>query len=165
MQIRKAVLEDAAQACEVIRRSIVELCQDDHGNDPAILNKWLANKTPDNVRAWIAAPEGHMLVAVAGGEILGVAAVRSSGEVTLNYVSPASRFRGVSKALLQRLEATAVALGCDRCVLTSTVTARRFYLAAGYRELGPPTSGFFTSASRQMEKPLAASASANGTSA
>src|SRR5262245_5140379 len=132
MQIRKAVPEDAAQACEVIRRSIVELCKADHGDDPAILNKWRANKTPDNVRAWIAAPEGHVFVAVAGGEILGVAAVRSSGEITLNYVSPAARFRGISKALLQRLEATAAALGCDRCVLTSTATAYRFYLAAEY---------------------------------
>src|SRR5262245_12625091 len=155
MQIRKAVLEDAVQACEVIRRSIVELCQADHNDDPVILKKWLANKTPDNVRTWIAAPDGHLFVAAEGEQILGVAAVRSSGEITLNYVSPAARFRGVSKALLQQLEATARALRCDRCVLTSTATARRFYLAAGYQELGPPTTGFPTSVSRRMEKQLA----------
>jgi GNAT superfamily N-acetyltransferase len=154
MQIRKAVPQDAAQACDVIRRSIVELCQPDHSDDPTILEKWLANKTPDNVRTWIVAPDGHMFVALEGEKILGVAAVRSSGEITLNYVAPAARFRGVSKALLERLETTAAALGVDRCLLTSTATARKFYLAAAYRDLGPPTSGFATSASRRMEKRL-----------
>jgi GNAT superfamily N-acetyltransferase len=154
MQIRKAIPQDAAQACDVIRRSIVQLCQSDHGDDPAVLEKWLANKTPDNVRTWIGAPDGLVFVATEGDAILGVAAMRSSGEITLNYVAPTARFRGVSKALLQHLETTAAALGVDRCVLTSTATARKFYLAAGYQELGPPTSGFATSASRRMEKRL-----------
>jgi GNAT superfamily N-acetyltransferase len=154
MQIRKAAPEDAAQACAVIRRSIIELCRADHGDDPAILEKWLANKTPDNVRTWIAAPDGHIFIALEGEEILGVAAVRSSGEITLNYVAPAARFRGVSRALLEQLETTAATLGADRCVLTSTATARNFYLAAGYHDLGPPTSGFATSVSRRMEKRL-----------
>jgi GNAT superfamily N-acetyltransferase len=155
MQIRKAVPQDAVRACDVIRRSIIELCQADHSDDPAILGKWLANKTPDNVRTWIAAPDGHFFVATDGDAILGVAAIRSSGEITLNYVAPAVRFHGVSKALLERLETTAATLGADRCVLTSTATARRFYLAAGYQDLGPPMSGFATSASRRMEKRLA----------
>jgi hypothetical protein len=47
MRIRNAVPEDAAAACEVMRRSIAELCVADHRNDPAILERWLANKTPD----------------------------------------------------------------------------------------------------------------------
>ena len=76
MQIRKALLEDALQACDVIRRSIIELCQADHGNDPAILEKWLANKTPDNVRAWIASPDNHFFVATDGETLLGAAAVK-----------------------------------------------------------------------------------------
>ena len=56
-------------------------------------------------------------------------------------MSPAARFRGVSKALLQQLEATALELGNTSCVLTSTATARQFYLAAGYKEIGPPQIG------------------------
>jgi GNAT superfamily N-acetyltransferase len=153
MLIRKARSGDAEQACEVMRRSIIELCEADHGSDPAILEKWLANKTPANVRTWIAAPDAHMFVAVDGEEMLGVAAVRSSGEITLNYVSPGARFRGVSKALLAALEAKARELGHERCVLTSTATAHRFYLAAGYQEEpGLPISGFSTSASRRMAK-------------
>lgn len=43
-------------------------------------------------------------MAVEGGMILGVGAVTDKGEITLNYVSPDARFRGVSRALLGALE-------------------------------------------------------------
>ena len=33
---------DAQSACEVVRRSISELCAADHGNDPIILSQWLS---------------------------------------------------------------------------------------------------------------------------
>jgi hypothetical protein len=36
MEIREAMTEDAPAACEVLRRSISELCVADHRNDPAI---------------------------------------------------------------------------------------------------------------------------------
>jgi hypothetical protein len=49
MHIRDAVPEDAAAACEVMRRSISELCSADHHDDPVILGRWLANKTPEIV--------------------------------------------------------------------------------------------------------------------
>jgi hypothetical protein len=35
-------IRDAVLACEVIRRSISELCSADHLNDPVILGRWLA---------------------------------------------------------------------------------------------------------------------------
>ena len=44
IEVRDAVREDAPAACEVIRRSISELCEADHRNDPEILRRWLANK-------------------------------------------------------------------------------------------------------------------------
>jgi hypothetical protein len=49
MNIRDAVVEEAPAICEALRRSIVELCRADYGDDSAILARWLANKTPDNV--------------------------------------------------------------------------------------------------------------------
>ena len=131
MRIREARAEDAAAACEVLRRSIVELCAADHGNDPALLDPWLANKTPENVLAWMA--ETHLLVAEEDGRLLGVAGLSSAGRVTLNYVAPEARFRGVSAALLGALEDEAARLGCRSCTLESTKTARRFYEARGYR--------------------------------
>jgi N-acetylglutamate synthase-like GNAT family acetyltransferase len=66
------------------------------------------------------------------GTILGVAAMNNSGKITLNYVSPDARFREVSTALMQRLEARARALGLRECVLETTQTALRFYQGLGY---------------------------------
>jgi len=132
--IRLARAADAAAACEVLRRSIVELCAADHGNDAQFLSRWLANKTPENVAGWIGDPGNVVYVAVADGRIVGVAAMTRAGMVTLNYVAPDARFKGVSKALLAALERTAADLGLAQCQLESTKTARPFYEAAGYRE-------------------------------
>ena len=100
MEIRDAAIEDASAACQVLRRSISELCVADHGNDPTILTRWLSNKTPEIVASWIARPDNSLLVAVEGGTILAVTSVTDAGEITLNYVSPDARFRGVSQACL-----------------------------------------------------------------
>jgi Acetyltransferase (GNAT) domain len=99
MEIRDAVAEDAPAACEVLRRSISELCVADHGNDPTILARWLGNKTPEIVASWITQTGNTMLVAVEGSAILGMGSVTDKGEINLNYVSPDARFRGVSRAL------------------------------------------------------------------
>jgi GNAT superfamily N-acetyltransferase len=138
MHIREAMLDDAESACCVLRRSIVELCQADHGGDAKTIDTWLVNKTPENVRAWIASPGGHVFVACVEGSIAGVGAVTTAGNVTLNYVAPEHRFRGVSKAILTRLEEEAKRLGATICTLHSTKTARSFYRSAGYVEAGSP---------------------------
>ncbi|MBO0754535.1 MAG: GNAT family N-acetyltransferase, partial [Bradyrhizobiaceae bacterium] len=54
-----------------------------------------------------------------------------SGEITLNYVFPVARFRGISKALLQRLELQASHPGIQGITLQSSLTALRLYDAAG----------------------------------
>jgi GNAT superfamily N-acetyltransferase len=154
MEIRDAAIEDASAACRVLRRSISELCVADHGNDPTILTRWLSNKTPEIVASWIARPDNSLLVAVEGGTILAVASVTDAGEITLNYVSPDARFRGVSRALLGALEARAVERGNERCRLTSTETARRFYRTAGYIEDGPATGKFGTGTVKLAENKL-----------
>jgi hypothetical protein len=61
MEIRDAQPEDAHSACEVVRRSISELCAADHGNDPTVLSQWLKNKTLGNVASWIARPDNSVL--------------------------------------------------------------------------------------------------------
>jgi GNAT superfamily N-acetyltransferase len=155
MKIRNAGTEDASAVCQALRRSILKLCVADHGNDPAILTRWLRNKTPEIVASWIAKPDNSLLVAVEGGTILGVGSVTDAGEITLNYVSPDARFRGVSRALLSALEARAVERGNSRCILISTETARRFYHTAGYREDSPPIGKFGTHSSYPMSKRLA----------
>jgi GNAT superfamily N-acetyltransferase len=80
--------------------------------------------------------------------------VKDDGEVTLNYVAPTVRFRGVSAALLTALEARAVARGARRATLLSTETAHRFYLSRGYEDAGVPQRKFGTTASYPMTKML-----------
>jgi GNAT superfamily N-acetyltransferase len=155
MEIRDARMQDAPAACTVLRRSITELCVADHGNDPAILSRWLSNKTPENVAAWIVQPGNSVLVAVENNTVLAVGSVTDEGRITLNYVSPDARFRGVSRRLLAVLEARAADRGNSACTLVSTETARRFYRANGYAETGPPRRQFGTGAGYPMAKQVA----------
>ncbi|MBR1120765.1 GNAT family N-acetyltransferase [Bradyrhizobium lablabi] len=155
MRIRDATPADATAACDVLRRSISELCAADHHNDPAILGRWLANKTPEIVAGWTMEPESSLLIAMEDETILAVGAVRNSGEITLNYVAPAARFRGVSSALLAALEARALDRGSTRCTLVSTETAHRFYLSRGYVDDGAPQRKFGTTSSYPMFRQIA----------
>jgi len=155
MEIRDAVPDDAAAGCIVMRRSIAELCVADHKNDPAILARWLGNKTIENFVGWINQSDNSLLVAVEDGRILAVGSVTDSGSIGLNYVSPDARFRGVSRALLRALEARAIERKNRQCTLTSTETARRFYLSNGYVASGPASGAFGTGSGYPMSKPLA----------
>jgi GNAT superfamily N-acetyltransferase len=164
MQIRDAIAANAPAACETLRRSIVELCFADHLDDPVILKVWLANKTCENVAAWIARADSSLLVAVDRGAILGVGSVTDAGEITLNYVLPDARFRGVNRAMLRALEARAVDRGAVRCVLQSTETARRFYRANGYVDNGAPIGVFGARSGYPMAKSHEASTQMQGRS-
>jgi GNAT superfamily N-acetyltransferase len=154
MQIRDARIEDAEAACLVMRRSIAELCAADHKNDATILARWLGNKTPEIFASWIRQPGNSLLVAAEDDNILAVGSVTDAGQITLNYVSPDARFRGVSRALLAALERRALERGNMRCTLTSTETALRFYQASGYAADGPPVGNFGTGSGYPMSKSL-----------
>jgi GNAT superfamily N-acetyltransferase len=154
MRIRDAVPDDASAACEVMRRSITELCAPDHGNDPVILERWLSNKTPEIFRSWIR-PGNSLLVAVDDDRVLAVGCITDDGVITLNYVSPDARFRGVSTTLLAELEKRAAERGNAMCRLESTETAHRFYRDRGYSETGPAAHKFGTISGYPMSKPLA----------
>jgi GNAT superfamily N-acetyltransferase len=154
LEIRDAKAEDAADALLVLKRSIAELCVADHRNDPKILESWLGNKTTENFVGWVKQPDNSVLVALENGQILAVGSVTNAGMIGLNYVSPDARFQGVSRALLGALEARASERGNTRCFLTSTETARRFYLSSGYTETGQPSGAFGTSSGYPMSKDL-----------
>jgi GNAT superfamily N-acetyltransferase len=154
MEIRDAIPEDAPAACMVLKRSIAELCGADHKNDPTILARWLGNKTVENVLAWIDQPDNSLLVAVEDNNVLAVGSVTDAGTIGLNYVSPDERFRGLAAPLLHALEARAHDRGNPRCTLTSTETARRFYLSNGYVEVGSPSKAFGANSGYPMSKAL-----------
>jgi hypothetical protein len=139
---RQARPDEAAEACNVLRRSIEDLCQSDHGGDPAKLAAWLANKTPTHVRQWIEANPTGFLVGVGPDGIISVGLVTATGDIHLNYVAPWARFRGASKGLLHAMEQHAAGQGASGCTLISTITAHDFYLRRGYADTGPPRTSY-----------------------
>ena len=155
MDVRDATPGDAKEACEVLRQSIVELCAADHRNDPTLLAAWLRDKTPETVFAWMGRIDVSYLVAVEGGAIAAVGGVADLGEMLLLYVSPAARFRGASRALLAALERRAAERGATGCTLMSTQTARRFYRARGYEEIGDPIGKYGMESGYPMARALA----------
>ena len=149
--IRAARTEDAADIADLLRRSITELCVIDHENNPDWLKPWLANKTTENVAGWIANPDNRMFVAIRDERIAAVGSVTVTGYIGLNYIAPEARFAGISRMMLSHLEDQARGFGLSRVFLTSTGTARRFYLDAGYR-LTPGEDATSDSSSLPMEK-------------
>jgi GNAT superfamily N-acetyltransferase len=119
-----------------LRRSIIELCEPDHRNNPAILDAWLDNKTPENVTMWLNNPNNILLVAERSDTVIAAGALTKSGAIMLNYVSPDARFSGASKAMMTALEDEARKLGLAQCTLESTHTAHRFYEMIGYVSRG-----------------------------
>lgn len=139
-QIRPARMDDAAAASRVLIASITRLCGADHHDDPAEIASWVANKTPESVAQMIAA--GGIRVAELDGRVAAVGAIDGAeGKITLNYVDPASRGRGLSAALLATMEAELAQAGVETARLTATVTAREFYLKHGWQATGPGRSG------------------------
>ena len=141
IRVRPAEAADVPAMSRVLTASITELCAADHRNDPAALAAWTANKSEAGVAAMLSQPGTRLFVAERDGEVTGVGAVSDAGLVTLNYVAPAARFAGTSKALLKRLEAELAALGFSEGRLEATATALLFYEQAGWIPDGPQATG------------------------
>ena len=141
IQVRRAVTEDAPAAVELLRASILQLCDADHQHDPHTLALWLRNKTTLEFSSWLANPNSHIVVADDSTVILGVGMIGSSGHVRLLYVRPGFQRMGVGRAVLAALEAHAVARQVSEVSLKSSLLARSFYERQGYVSTGPPEPG------------------------
>ncbi|WP_010457785.1 GNAT family N-acetyltransferase [Acidovorax radicis] len=127
---------DAAQAaCTVVRQSITHCCALDHHHDTTILNAWLANKTPENLAAWITAPDATAWAAYCGEAMVGFALLTRT-TLALCYAVPEALHQGVGRALLREAEARARELGLAALELESTRTAEAFYRRNGYEPAG-----------------------------
>lgn len=151
--VRMATAADAEAACAAIRRSIAQSCVKDHHSDPTVLAAWLANKTPENLRNWIASPDAFGVVAESDGAIVGFALVTMPGEIGLCYSVPEAQGFGIGRAMLTTLENEAVRRNLSELTLRSTETAHGFYLRLGFVDSGPARRGRFITA-RPMRKVL-----------
>lgn len=136
LEIRMATAADAVDACSVLRRSIVECCASDHRHDPAILEAWLGNKTPQMVACWFASPTNFALVALDAGVVVGVALLTRAGKLALCYLLPEAQRRGAGSALVEQLETQAKQWGIKAMQLHSTASGQAFFLKQGYAEAG-----------------------------
>ena len=140
IQIRIAATDDAPAACEVLRRSIIECCVEDHRHDRAILDAWLGNKTAQNVASWFASPSNFAVVAERDGQIVGVTLLNQAGKLSLCYVLPEALHCGAGKAMLECAEAQARQWGVSVLRLHSTASARSFYARHGFIHAGKEKS-------------------------
>ena len=100
---------------------------------------------PDELRAdHLAPPHGVFVVAWVDGDAIGCGGIRqydaTTGEIKRMYVKPEMRRRGISRAVLEELEARARAIGYVRLVLETGVRqpeAIALYESAGYDAIEP----------------------------
>ncbi|WP_108659251.1 GNAT family N-acetyltransferase [Acuticoccus kandeliae] len=136
-RVEEATFADASAVARVLRDSISDLCAADHHDNSDLIARWAGGKTHDQALSWIANPKTTVFVSREGDEVAGVGAC-GEGRIYLNYVAPEYRFKGHSKALLRRMEEALRQKGTTCARLTSTVTAHRFYSAAGWHDEGQP---------------------------
>lgn len=138
LNIRDALVSDAEICSEVLCASIRELCISDHGGDEQLISRWVENKTPENFRNWIQDSGMTIHVAEISEAIVAVGGIDDVSGITLNYVAPDYRFRGVSKKMLRSLESVLRVKGAVQAKLTSTEAAHSFYQAAGWQDVAEP---------------------------
>ncbi len=138
--IRAATESDATQICQVLIRSIREVCAADYGCDQAILDDWCANKTPEQAINWIRDSNVYFIVAeLQPHGVVGVGAYkRDKAYIYMCYLSPEGLHRGIGSKLLREMEAEAKRLGQPEIILGSSITALSFYERHGYQRNGEP---------------------------
>ncbi len=154
VSVRPANPGDAEAAAALLRQSISELCSADHHGDAETVAQWLANKTPENFRTWLANAENFCVVAEVNESICGVGLLHRTGQIRLFYLMPGCQRQGIGKVLHQSLENQAQAWGLAQLNLESTLLARPFYESLGYRSAGGPRPGFGNSWSHPYAKRL-----------
>jgi putative acetyltransferase len=103
---------------------------------------------PDQIRAWAsddidparwAARFGgrFVMVAEAGGRLIGFAELEPDGHIDRFYVSADHQRRGVGRALLAALVAEARRSGIVRLFTEASITARPFFERQGFAMLAP----------------------------
>lgn len=122
---------DAAAMAEVYGRAVRAIGARDYS--PEQVEAWVgqgptaerfATKMSDGRRCWVATDDADRVMAFVDLE--------ADGHIDFLYADPDVAGRGVAGALLDGLEAAAVADGMTRLYVEASEAARRFFLKRGY---------------------------------
>lgn len=69
-EIREARPDEAGDIAALVRASITELCTADHGGDRAKIDRWLSNKTEDEIQARLKRDNVTIFVTDTGHQIV-----------------------------------------------------------------------------------------------
>jgi len=136
-KVREAIPSDSTKVCEVLRRSISEICSLDY-NDQSVIDDWLENKTETNVKKWIQSVNSYSVVCTNDDLIVGFGLITLEGEVLLNYLVPEALHKGNGKLMLEAMEQRIILEGIKEIYTVSSITAKPFYERNGYTENGAP---------------------------
>ena len=138
--IRIACKEDIVRICEVLIRSIREICGPDYSNDPEILEDWCANKTPEVIGPWIDNPKNYFVVVeLESYGVIGTALYRrEESTVNLCHLAPEGLHQGLGTSMLNSMQKEASRLGNKEINLVSSITAAKFYRRNGFIDNGEP---------------------------
>jgi hypothetical protein len=133
LKIRLAVGNDAAKILKVRREAVRAKAASQY--DLAVLNDWANAVDAARIAKQISDPDYRVLVAEAGGEIVGFAmAVLSKHELKALYTKP-NPIGGIGRALLSEIENLAFQ-ATPYLVCEASLNAEGFYKANGYAEEG-----------------------------
>ena len=119
---------------EVFRESIRKTAAGDYS--PEQIAAWSAH--PDNGKIWAERMQSRTnYLAVCDGRIVGFVQYEPPDHVDMTYVHPNHQRRGVAHALLDALEADAIACGTKELHTEASITARPFFEACGYELVTP----------------------------
>ncbi len=135
-ELKLSCSENINEVVALLKRSIIELCGPDYGNDKTILSERVKNKTEENVIKWIENKKTYSVTAVAGNSIVGFGLSNVDGEILLLYVLPEYNRKGIGRTIYQYIEKLLLQNNVTKIVAYSTITAKPFYTAMGFSQFG-----------------------------
>jgi GNAT superfamily N-acetyltransferase len=128
VQIRKAIIEDAAVSFAIRREAIRARCRDDYpASDLAV---WTSGDMSETFARRVA-EQFH--VAVMDGHIVGTGMIDlATGRVDAVFVLPEFMRQGIGRAIMNYLEGLAVSAGLSVIQLDATLNAASFYRSLGF---------------------------------
>lgn len=130
--VRLATPQDAVKIRNLHIASIRKICSADYSQDQ--IDAWSAYRPAERYRKAMADGE-IMFVAEKGSQIIGFAAFHSD-KINAVYVRPGHTGLGVGAALLKTVEQQMRNSAISTAKLSSSLTAKQFYLAHGWQNTG-----------------------------